>query len=214
MQPLTANSRGPQKYHGHRATVPTAGHVPQRHGGTPHAQYRISNSGCGRRGRFRPNAPLLPESAPQGRVDASPVCTRSLTAAGPLSWAIWEARATRDPGMVCAGVVALFTSAGGYPAPIAQGANHLAGETDPSGYFFLALFALRGCQPFILIDVFLRAEPKSICELFPITSSWDVSAFFFLAKNRFTGPFLGESRSLMLLWARKTGGVRRGEVTS
>lgn len=128
LQPLTANSRGPRKYHGRRAPLPTAGHVPQRYGGAPQAQYWLSIPGCGRKGRFRPNAPLLPESAPQGKVDAS-----GLFAHGPLQRPdsslghSQRPAPARDPGRVCAGVVALFTSAGGHPAPIAQGSNHLPG---------------------------------------------------------------------------------------
>lgn len=206
LQPLTANCRGPQKYRGRRAALPTAGHVPRRRGATPQARYSTSTSGCGRRGRFRPNARLRPESAPQGKVDASRVCTRPLTAAGRLS------AATRDPGRLCAGAVALFTSARGRPAPTAREANGLEEGTGLSGCF--SSQRLLGGAFYCGPGSYRPVSLSTLC--LPGTSARFF--FFFLSspgKNSSQDLFCGESRSLvLLLWARKAGGVRSRERTA
>ena len=52
LQPLTANSGGSQRYPGGRAILPTAGHVPEKHGGTPQAQDKVSLPSLKKKGAF------------------------------------------------------------------------------------------------------------------------------------------------------------------
>lgn len=176
----------------------------KRYVGTPQAQYRLSIPGCRRKGRFRPNAPLLPESAPQGKVDAS-----ALFAHGPLLLpdALWgflgRPAPARDPGRVCAGVVALFTSAGGHPAPFAQDQT-ISANSQSVPLLVLFLFMLREVLAFRFNRCFIASRVQVNLRAFPYYVFLGCQSFIFQDRTDSRDVSCSESRSLALLfWARK-----------
>lgn len=173
-QPLTAISRGPPRYHRGRATLPTAGHVPRKHCDAPQVPYSLAL-----RLKKKWAAPTE-RSAPTGtrplreKVDASCQCVDC-----PLQpWNRGTGKpggpglADTWPGWLCAGVLALFTSASHYPAPQCAGVNSLRGSK--LSLEFLVLFDLL-CSRVVLSIRFNRCFIESQLSAHYL---WDVNALF------------------------------------